>query len=133
VVVRVVKWLVLLCCLLLLWYWWQCYTLLESGRGLLAQRPALPRLSVAVPRSVHFTDTSYTVTGSPSINADFIDRVLSAYGSPAAGTGQALYDLGVEFGIDPVYAPSQDHNDVEAYITAIEHAVQRWHRGQVWV
>jgi hypothetical protein len=165
---------------------------------------------------VPFTGAFYTVTGSPSISAEFIDRVLTAYGSPAAGTGQALYDFGVQYGIDPVYAlafflhedsfgetgigaanhslgnircsagyscqygfrsyptwqvgyqdwyslilngyikgqitdtivghpcvaveeivpvyaPSSDHNDVAAYITAIEHAVQRWRSGQVWV
>src|SRR5215471_5678988 len=96
-VVRVVKWGVLLCCLLLLWYWWQCYTLMESGRGLLAQRPALPRLTIAAPLAVPMTDTSYAVTGSPSISTDFIDRVLTTYGSPAVGTGQALYDLGVQY------------------------------------
>jgi hypothetical protein len=45
-----------------------------------------------------------TVLGSPSIAADLIDRVLSAYGSPAAGTGQSLYDVGVNSGIDPVWA-----------------------------
>jgi hypothetical protein len=214
--VRVVKWVVLLCCLLLLWYWWQCYTLMESGKGVLAERPVFPRFSVAAPLMVHGADTSYTVTGSPSISADFIDRVLVAYGSPAAGTGQSLYDLGVQYGIDPVYAlafflhedsfgetgigaanhslgnircsegyscqygfryyatwqdgyqdwyslilngyvkgeitdsiadypcetveeivpvyaPSSDHNDVAAYIAAIEHAVQQWRSGQVWV
>jgi hypothetical protein len=214
--VRIMKWGVLLCCLLLLLYWWQCYTLMESGRGLLAQRPAFPRLSSVSPLEVPMTDTSDTVSGSPSISADFIDRVLAAYGSPAAGTGQTLYDLGVAYGIDPVYAlafflhedsfgetgigaanhslgnircsagyscqygfrsyatwsdgyqdwyalilngyvkgqitdtivghpcvtveeivpvyaPSSDHNDVGAYIAAIEHAVQRWRSGQVWV
>jgi hypothetical protein len=45
-----------------------------------------------------------SVTGPPTITADFIDRVLSAYGSPAAGTGQAHYDDGGASGIDPVYA-----------------------------
>src|SRR5436309_3232913 len=99
VAVRVVKWVVLLCCLLLLWYWWQCYTLMESGRGLLAQRPEFPRLSVGAPLNLHGTDMTYTLTGSPSISAEFIDRLLAAYGSPAAGTGQALFDLGVEYGI----------------------------------
>ena len=48
--------------------------------------------------------TSSRVMGSPTITAVFIDRVLWAYGSPAAGTGQALYDDGVASGIDPVYA-----------------------------
>jgi hypothetical protein len=46
----------------------------------------------------------YNVVGSPSISADFIDRVLAAYNSPAAGKGQALYDDGVTYNIDPVYA-----------------------------
>jgi hypothetical protein len=45
-----------------------------------------------------------SVVGSPTITAAFIDRVLIAYGSPAAGTGQVLYDDGVASGIDPVYA-----------------------------
>jgi hypothetical protein len=45
-----------------------------------------------------------SVLGSPTIPAGLIDRVLSDYGSPAAGTGQSLYDLGVESGIDPVWA-----------------------------
>jgi hypothetical protein len=214
--VRGGKWLVLACCVFLLWYWWQCYLLMMYGGGLLAHQPSLPRISGATPLNVHSDDASYTVTGPPTISADFIDRVLSAYGSPAAGTGQALYDLGVEFGIDPVfalafffhedsfgetgigaanhslgnircsagyacqsgfryyatwpdsyqdwyvlilhgyvkgqitdtivghpcvtieeivpvYAPSTDNNDVAAYSVAIEHAVQRWRSGQLWV
>jgi hypothetical protein len=46
----------------------------------------------------------YSVLGKPTITADFINRVLASYNSPAAGTGKALYDLGVKYGIDPVYA-----------------------------
>jgi serine/threonine protein kinase len=46
----------------------------------------------------------YVVLGNPSITADFINQVLSAYKSPAVGKGQALYDLGVQYGIDPVFA-----------------------------
>ena len=213
---RALKWFVLICCLLLLWYWWQCYTLMESGKGLLAERPTFPHLLVAAPLAVHVAETSQSVIGSPSISADFIDRVLAAYSSPAAGTGQALYDLGVESGIDPVYAlafflhvdsfgetgigaanhslgnircsvgyscqygfryyttwregyqdwyslifngyvkgqitdsivghpcvtveeivpvyaPSSDHNNVEAYIAAVEHAVDRWRSGEIRV
>jgi len=44
------------------------------------------------------------VLGAPTITADFINRVLASYNSPAAGKGQALYDYGVEYGIDPVFA-----------------------------
>jgi Mannosyl-glycoprotein endo-beta-N-acetylglucosaminidase len=96
--------LTLVCCVFLFWYWWQCYTLMAFDGGLLAQKPSLPRISVVAPQRVHLAGASYTVTGPPTISADFIDRVLSAYGSPAAGTGQALYDFGVAYGIDPVYA-----------------------------
>ncbi|HET8852808.1 MAG TPA: glucosaminidase domain-containing protein [Ktedonobacteraceae bacterium] len=52
-----------------------------------------------------FTEARYyTVVGKPSISAEFINRVLALYDSPATGKGQALYDDGVEYGIDPVYA-----------------------------
>ena len=51
-----------------------------------------------------FLDTHYKVTGVPTIDADFINQVLNAYDSPAQGKGQALYDLGAHYGIDPVYA-----------------------------
>lgn len=46
----------------------------------------------------------YSVIGSPSIGVDFINQVLAAYHSPATGKGQALYDMGVQYGIDPVFA-----------------------------
>lgn len=46
----------------------------------------------------------YSVIGSPSISVDFINQVLAAYHSPATGKGQALYNLGVQYGIDPVFA-----------------------------
>ncbi len=46
----------------------------------------------------------YSLLGKPTITADFINRVLASYNSPAAGTGQQMYDLGVQYGIDPVYA-----------------------------
>ena len=48
--------------------------------------------------------SSYVVIGKPTISASFINRVLLAYNSPARGKGQALYSLGVKYGIDPVYA-----------------------------
>jgi Mannosyl-glycoprotein endo-beta-N-acetylglucosaminidase len=47
---------------------------------------------------------SYSVVGGPSIDVDFIERVLVHYHSPAAGKGQALYDQGLKYGIDPAYA-----------------------------
>lgn len=47
---------------------------------------------------------AYSVEGGPTVTAAFIDRVLASAGSPAAGTGQAMHDLGVHSGIDPVFA-----------------------------
>ncbi len=47
---------------------------------------------------------AYSVLSKPTISADFINRVLASYNSPAAGKGQALYDLGVKYGIDPAFA-----------------------------
>ncbi len=47
---------------------------------------------------------SYSVLGKPTISAAFINRVLASYNSPAAGKGQALYDLGIKYSIDPAFA-----------------------------
>ncbi|HEY1017094.1 MAG TPA: glucosaminidase domain-containing protein [Herpetosiphonaceae bacterium] len=44
-----------------------------------------------------------TVIGAPTISAAKIDAVLATYGSPATGTGQAMYDLGLKYGIDPAF------------------------------
>ncbi len=48
--------------------------------------------------------TSSHVLGQPTVSPDFINKVFGYYGSPAAGKGQALYNLGVKYGIDPVFA-----------------------------
>lgn len=42
--------------------------------------------------------------GSPTINPAKIDAVLQQYNSPASGSGQAIYDLGLRYGINPAYA-----------------------------
>jgi hypothetical protein len=47
---------------------------------------------------------AFSFIGKPTLSANFINRVLASYGSPAAGQGQALYNLGVKYGIDPAYA-----------------------------
>jgi hypothetical protein len=46
----------------------------------------------------------YNLQGPPSISPQQIDRILEAYGSPAAGSGQDWYNLGLEYGIDPAFA-----------------------------
>ena len=45
-----------------------------------------------------------SVLGPPSLSVAQIEAVLSQYGSPAVGRGQALFDLGLKYGIDPAYA-----------------------------
>lgn len=50
------------------------------------------------------TGNAYSVVGSPTVSASFINRVLAYYGSPVQGNGQYIYDDGVKYGIDPVYA-----------------------------
>jgi hypothetical protein len=77
---------------LLLLFWW-CVTQMFPP-GLLGWMRAV----------VVQGDQSYTVVGSPTVSAAFIDQVLGAYHSPAQGLGQALYVDGVASGIDPVYA-----------------------------
>jgi hypothetical protein len=46
----------------------------------------------------------YQVDTAPTITVDRINAVLQDYNSPAAGTGQAFYDLGVRYGINPAVA-----------------------------
>jgi hypothetical protein len=56
-----------------------------------AQPPAPPPLS------------AFDLRGQPTISIGQINQVLSDYGSPMAGMGQTIYDLGVKYGIDPAY------------------------------
>lgn len=55
-------------------------------------------------RTRPFQAETYPIQGQPTVSADFINQVLDHYHSPAAHKGQALYDDGVKYGIDPVYA-----------------------------
>jgi hypothetical protein len=152
--------------------------------------------------------TPYSVVAGPSLPVAFMNQVLATYKSPASGRGQALYDLGVQYGIDPAfalafflhestmgtrgeatksrslgnlrcipnyrcednfaqfdswedgfkawyqlirnlyvaqwklttvdqiipkYAPAADHNDEQAYIGSLKHALDVWHSGQIIV
>ena len=47
---------------------------------------------------------SHLVEGTPSVGIAKIEEVLRSYGSPAVGQGQALYELGLKYGINPAYA-----------------------------
>ncbi len=65
-----------------------CLLLITSGQTVLASS----------------TSHSYAVMGRPTITAARINQVLCGAGSPACGTGTALYSLGVKYGIDPAFA-----------------------------
>jgi Peptidase_C39 like family len=57
--------------------------------------------AVAVPVSPSF---GMSVLGGPSLSARVVNQVLLQAGSPAHDTGQALYDLSAQYGIDDAYA-----------------------------
>jgi hypothetical protein len=50
------------------------------------------------------TTTEHSVLGAPTISAARIDRVLCSYNPAVCGTGQSLYQLGVQYKINPAYA-----------------------------
>ena len=63
----------------------------EVGTGQQAKGAALRRAD------------DYDLRGLPSISVSTIERLLAAYHSPALGTGQGFFDLGVQYGIDPAF------------------------------
>lgn len=48
--------------------------------------------------------SAYDLEGPPTVSVRQIEAVLAQYGSPAAGSGQKLYDLGLRYGINPAFA-----------------------------
>jgi hypothetical protein len=74
--------------------------------------------------SISLKAGDYTVQGPPTITAAFIDQVLAQAGSPASGTGAALHSLGVQYGIDPVYALAFFHHE-STYGTTGEATITR--------
>lgn len=55
-------------------------------------------------RAVFYTAGDYSVVGKPTLSVKLIDEVLERNHSPARGKGQALYNYGVQYNIDPAYA-----------------------------
>ena len=50
------------------------------------------------------TGNAYSVVGPPTVSAAFMNQVLARYHSPAAGEGQEIYDDGIKYGLDAVFA-----------------------------
>ena len=46
----------------------------------------------------------YRLRSAPSITPSQIDQILASYNSPATGSGQEWYNLGVKYQIDPAFA-----------------------------
>ncbi len=57
----------------------------------------------AAPAPAAQATTGMSILGPPSVSVAQIEAVLAEYRSPARGTGQAMYDLGVQYGIDPAF------------------------------
>ena len=72
--------------------------------GVFMVQAVRPVGTVAVSKLVKQFPQGLRVLGVPTVSAAFINQVLAVYHSPARGTGQALYSLGVQYGIDPVIA-----------------------------
>lgn len=72
----------------------------QVGTGTWAKNPQ----PAPIQRKIISNPGPYAVLGKPTISAAFINQVLQAYHSPAAGKGQTLYDMGVKYGIDPAFA-----------------------------
>jgi hypothetical protein len=68
------------------------------------QSQSQPVQSQELPPVSRTSASGTSVQGGPSLSADFINQVLASAVSPAAGTGQGLYDLSIQFGIDDAYA-----------------------------
>ena len=82
----------------------------QAPAGARSQVPGLPTQPQAAapgkaPKPAPARPTrTYELLGPPSLSVGAIESVLRQYGSEAAGTGQAMYDLGLRYGIDPAYA-----------------------------
>jgi len=76
----------------------------QPGGPAAAPQPQAPQSPPQAQAQAATVPGKYEVTGAPSLSVGQIEKVLSQYGSPAAGHGQTLYDLGVKYGVDPAYA-----------------------------
>jgi hypothetical protein len=68
------------------------------------QSTGQPLPSRELPPVSRMSISGTSVLGGPSLSADLINQILTSVDSPAAGTGQALYELSVQSGIDDAYA-----------------------------
>jgi hypothetical protein len=98
--------LVSLACILVLYTLWSRPETIRfsnfSGRG--APAADLPQVDPASYPQLPTAPGESSVVGPPTVSAADVDAILAQYGSPAAGTGQAWVNLGIQYQIDPAYA-----------------------------
>lgn len=69
-----------------------------------AATPSAPPLTTGSSQAArHPPLGDYQLVGAPSISVATIEAVLRQFNSPAVGNGQAFYDLGVKYGVDPAF------------------------------
>lgn len=70
----------------------------DGGTPAAAPAAATPNVTAAAT-----TGETWDVRHTPSVDAAMIRQVLQEYNSPAVGAADAMYNLGVEYGIDPAF------------------------------
>jgi hypothetical protein len=60
--------------------------------------------SLLLPAQAFAATNHFTVAGRPTITAATINHILCQSHSPACGTGNSLYSLGIQYGINPAVA-----------------------------
>ncbi len=76
----------------------------ETAQSLYNNGGLFTASTIAQTTSKTLPSSAYIVVHKSTISANFINRVLASFHSPAQGKGQALYNYGKKYGIDPVYA-----------------------------
>lgn len=82
----------------------EIYSFAGSGGVVLGEKPQSQSQPAPQGNPPAVAPGAHSVEGKPSITVAKIEQVLKQYNSPAVGSGQAMYDLGVKYGIDPAYA-----------------------------
>ena len=64
----------------------------------------LTGIVISIRNTFFYAPSKYSVVGPPTIDVAQINLILAHYHSPASNKGQALYDYGENYGIDPAFA-----------------------------
>ncbi len=91
-------------------------------------KPQPPTLTInLVAQPVHMPSSrvnAHRVTGHPTVTASFIDHVLDRVHSPAYGIGTVMYQQGVKYGIDPIYALAFFHHESSFGLAGVARSTQ---------